>query len=159
MVVHAKLNNSKILSELQYGIIVSSNSVNITNGIIQGTNYVNNTIFINANVSSMILKTVAVNNTGQLYISNSSLNLFLYDLASVIINDSSTNNPNEYGGYLEGSSRLIGINSSFDFLLCEENSSVDLSENCIIDYVSINSTNDVSINNCILDQIGWYSEL
>jgi hypothetical protein len=152
------LNNTKILSELQYGIIVSSNSINITNGIIQGTNYVNNTIFINANVSSMILKHVVVNNTGQLYVSNSSLDLYLFDLASVIINDSSITNSNEYGGYLEDSSRLIGINSSFDFLWCQENSSVDLSENCIIDSILINSTNDVSIDNCILDQIGWYSE-
>ena len=152
------LNNTKILSELQYGIIVSSNSVNITNGIIQGTDYVNNTIFINANVSSMILKHVVVNNTGQLYVSNSSLNLYLYDLASVIVNDSSITNPNEYGGYLEDSSRLIGINSSFNFLWCQENSSVDLSENCTIDSILINSTNDVTINSCILDQIGWYSE-
>ena len=152
------LNNTKILSELQYGDIVSSNSVNITNGIIQGTDYVNNTILINANVSTMILKTVAVNNTGQVYISNSSLNLFLYDLANVIINDSSTSNPNEYGGYLEGSSRLIGINSSFDFLLCLENSSVDLSESCMIYYIFINSTNDISIDKFILEKIGWYSE-
>jgi len=152
------LNNTKILSELQYGIIVSSNSINITDGIIQGTDYVNNTIFINANVSSMILKHVAVINTGQVYISNTSLNLYLYDLASVIINDSSTSTPNEYGGYLEGSSRLIGINSSFNFLWCQENSSVDLSENCMIDSILINSTNDVSIDSCILDQIGWYSE-
>jgi hypothetical protein len=152
------LNNTKILSELQYGIIVSSGSVNITNGIIQGTNYVNNTILINANVSSMILKDVVVNNTGQLYISNSSLNLYLYDLANVIINDSSTNTTNSYVGYLEGSSRLIGINSSFNFLLCQENSSVDLSENCTVQSILVNSTNDVSIDKCILDEIGWHSE-
>ena len=152
------LNNTKILSELHYGIIVSSDSVNITNGIIQGTNYVNNTILINANVSSMILKNVVVNNTGQLYISNSSLNLYLYDLANVIINDSSSNITNSYVGYLEGSSRLIGINSSFRFLLCQENSSVDLSENCTVQSIIINSTNDVSIDKCILDEIGWHSE-
>jgi len=152
------LNNTKILSELQYGIIVYSDSVNITNGIIQGTNYVNNTILINANVSSMILKNVVVNNTGQLYISNSSLNLYLYDLANVIINESSTNTPNSYVGYLEGSSRLIGINSSFRFLFCQENSSVDLSENCTVQSILINSTNDVSIDKCILDEIGWHSE-
>jgi len=152
------LNNTKILSELQYGIIVYSDFVNITNGIIQGTGYVNNTILINANVSNMILKTVVVNNTGQLYISNSSVDFFLYDLANVIINDSSTTTPNEYGGYLEGSARLIGINSSFDFLLCQENCSVDLSESCTVQSFIVNSTNDVSIDNCTIDQIGWHSE-
>jgi len=152
------LNNTKILSELHYGIIVSADSVNITNGIIQGTNYMNNTILINADVSSMTLKNVVVNNTGQLYVSNSSLDLFLYDLANVIINDSSITTPNEYGGYLEGSSRLIGINSSFDFLICQKNSSLDLSENCAIQNMIVNSTNDVSIVNCTLNQIGWHSE-
>jgi len=61
-------------------------------------------------------------------------------------------------GYLEGSSRLIGINSSFLFLLCQENSSVDLSEKCTVQSIIINSTNDVSIDKCILDEIGWHSE-
>lgn len=152
------LNNTKILSELQYGIIVSSDSVNITNDIFEGTNYMNNTIFINASVSNKILKTIVANNTGQVYISNFSCNFFLYDSAKVIINESSTTTSAEYGGYLDGSSKLIGINSSFDFVLCQGNSSVDLSEGCMIVSIYINSTNDVSIDNCILEDVAWHSE-
>ena len=40
------LNNSKITSELYYAIMVYSDSVNITNGLIQGTSYFNNTFLI-----------------------------------------------------------------------------------------------------------------
>jgi len=152
------LNNSKVLSELNYGIIISSGSVNITNGVIQGTSYINNTLLINTNVSKTTLMTVVVNNTGQVLISNFSCNSFLYDNANLIITDTNPASSDSYGIYLEGSSKFTGINSSFGFIICQENSSIDLSEDCFIQSVFIDSMNNIKIKNCTFDSIAWYSE-
>ncbi len=152
------LINSKVLSELNYGIIVSSDSVNITNGVIQGTNYINNTLLINTNVSKTTLMTVVVNNTGQVLISNFSCISFLYDNANLIITDTNPASSDSYGIYLEGSSKFTGINSSFGFIICQENSSIDLSEDCYIQNVFIDSINDIKIKNCTINSIAWYSE-
>ena len=152
------LNSSKILSELNYGIIVYSDSVNITNGVIQGTSYINNTLLINADVSKSTLMTVAVNNTGQVFISNFSCNAFLYDNANLIITDTNPASSDSYGIYLEGSSKFTGINSSFGFIICQENSSIDLSEDCFIQNIFIDSINNIKIKNCTFDSIEWYSE-
>ncbi len=152
------LNNSKVLSELNYGIIVYSGSVNITNGVIQGTSYINNTLLINTDVSKSTLMTVVVNNTGQVLISNFSCNAFLYDNANLNIIDTNPASSDSYGIYLEGSSKFTGINSSFGFIICQENSSIDLSEECYIQSVFIDSMNNIKIKNCTFDSIAWYSE-
>jgi hypothetical protein len=154
------LNNTKVLTEWEYGIIVHSGIVTLTNGNIQGTGYINNTVLINANVSKMVLKTVVVNNTGQIYISNFSCTLFTYNYAKVIINETDALRPNqaEYGGYFSGSTSLIGINSTFDFIYCTENSSLDLFGGCAVDGILLNSSNDVTIENCVISEFGWYTD-
>ncbi|MFX0024467.1 MAG: hypothetical protein ACFE9S_19270 [Candidatus Hermodarchaeota archaeon] len=155
---HCILNNSQVLSELSYGIIVSSDSVNITNGVVEGTSYINNTVLINANVTETTLMSVFVNNTGRVMISNYSCNVFLYDEASLTINDNRPISSDSIGILLEDSARFIGRNSSFGFVFCQENSSIELSENSFIQSAFINSTNDISIDNCTFNSIAWYSE-
>ncbi len=126
--------------------------------MIQGTEYSNNTVFINANVTNRVLTNIMVNNTGNVYISNFSCNFFLYDNANLVINDSNVNTPNQYGGYLQDSSSLTGINASFDVFLCQDNSSLDISQNSHIQTLIVNCTNDISIRNCTVEQITWYSQ-
>lgn len=152
------LNDSQVFSELMYGITVYSDFVNITNGVIEGTSYINNTLLINANVSKRTLVSIVVNNTGRLLISNFSSNLFLYDYANVTITDTNPPSSDGYGAFLEGSSILSGINSSLGFILCQQNSSLLLSEECFIQSLIINSTNTISIDNSTFLTIGWYSE-
>ena len=151
------LNNTKITGELCYGIIVYSDEVNITNGVIEGMSYVNNTVFINANVSKRSLDHIVVNGTASIYISNYSCNLFLFDQANVIVNESSIISPNDYGVILLGSSKLTGINASFDIIMTQEDSSVELYDECQVDELFANSSKDVIISNCILENFGWYS--
>ena len=151
------LNNTKITGELYYGIIVYSDVVNITNGEIEGTNYENNTVFINANVSKRILDHVVVNGTGSIYITNYSCNLFLFDQASAIVNDSTIITSNQHGAFLLGSSKLMGVNTSFDVIIAQEDSSVELYEVCQVDELFANNSQDIIINNCTLENFGWYS--
>jgi len=151
------LNNTQVLSELSYGIIITSGLVNLVDGQVQGSSYINNTVLINANVSNTVLSTIVVNNTGQAYISNFSdyCTLFLYNDANVVVNDSTI--ANEYGVYLEGTASLTGINSSFGFIYSTYNSSLDLSGGSVIQSCLLNNSNDILINNCSIDQLAWYS--
>ena len=151
------LNNTKVISELSYGIIISSGLVNLVDGQVQGSSYMNNTILINANVSKTVLSNVVVNNTGQAYISNfsSECNLFLYNDANVVVNDTTIGN--EYGVYLEGSSNLIGINSSFGFIYSQDDSSIDLSAGSRIESCLLNNSKDIIFDGCFPKEIAWYT--
>ena len=152
------IDNSVVLSELNYGIIISSSSVNITNEVIQGTSYLNNTLLINSNVAETNLLTIVVNNTGHLIISNVSCNIFVYDNAELTISDTNPTKADSNGVFLEGSAKLLGLNSSFGFILCYENATMNLSENCAIQTALINSTNNIQFDNCSFNEIMWYSE-
>jgi len=152
------LNNTRILDDLYYGIKVYSDIVNITDGIIEGTSYESNILLINADINDMHLQTVVVNNSGRVFITNTSCNLYLYDSSVAIINESSLVSKRIYGAYLQDSSKLIGINTSLTSVLCNDNSSLDLNEESNIMMLYANSTNDISIDNCTLDEVRWYSE-
>ncbi|MFX1569079.1 MAG: CARDB domain-containing protein [Promethearchaeota archaeon] len=151
-------DKSEVLSELNYGIIVSSGSVNITNGVIQGTSFLNNTLLINSNVAKTTLMSLTVNNTGKVSIYNFSCNIFVYDNAEFIITDTNPTEADSNGVYLEGSSSFIGSNSSFGFVYCQGNGALNLSKECSIQTLFINSTNNIQINNCSCNEIAWFSE-
>ncbi|TXT62436.1 MAG: hypothetical protein BAJALOKI3v1_580014 [Promethearchaeota archaeon] len=91
----AILNESKILDTLVYGITISSGSVNITNGEIEG-DYLNSTELINSNVSDSNYNYIMVNGTGQLSITNYSCNIFLYDSAKLELNESNITSSTTY---------------------------------------------------------------
>ncbi|MEJ2278618.1 MAG: hypothetical protein P8Y70_12845 [Candidatus Lokiarchaeota archaeon] len=153
----AILNNSTILTDLEYGIIVKTGSLNITNGIINGMEYVNNTEFINANVTNRILYSVVVKNSAQVKVSNFSASFMLFDSANLTIDDKETNSTEESLVLLHDSSHLFALNTSLQGALLLDNSSLEIKDNSNIQTLMLNTTNEAYVENSHIDSFVIYS--
>jgi hypothetical protein len=107
----------------------------------------------------MVLGSVFINNTGQVFVSNFTCIFFIYDYAQLIINETGIDTSIEYGVYFGGFSTLTGINASFNTIYSQHNSSINLSEGCIVGTLIANNSNTVNIDNCIFNDIAWYSDM
>lgn len=157
LTARAVLRESNISSKLQYGIIISSGEVNITNGEIQGS-YINSTHLINSTVSSSSLNNIVVNGTGQLRVSNFSINVFLYDAAKLLINDTAMKSTSEYGCYLQDTSEATMINSTIDFAFSVGDSKLYIDGNSTVNSAMINSSNVVKIQNSNIKYLSMISD-
>ncbi|MBD3198241.1 MAG: hypothetical protein GF317_24545, partial [Candidatus Lokiarchaeota archaeon] len=146
------LNESQVLKSLTYGIIVSSGSVNITNGEIQG-DYLNTTTLINSNVSDSSYNSITVNGTGQLSITNYSSNIFLYDSAQLMINESSINSTAKYTCFIQDSAEIVGNNCSIETLLAYGDARIDLDNKSFVNLALLNNSNENDIRDTVLSQL------
>ncbi|MBD3214019.1 MAG: hypothetical protein GF311_15525 [Candidatus Lokiarchaeota archaeon] len=148
----AIVNESEISNKLTYGLTISSGSVNVTNGEIEG-DYLNTTELINSNVSDSSYDFITVNGTGQLSITNFSCNILLYDAAKLVLNEANINSSATYTCYLQDNSELFGNNCSFESLLAYGESIIKLENGSIVNMAILNTSNLVDIENSSISQL------
>ncbi|MFX1470289.1 MAG: hypothetical protein ACFFB8_16730 [Promethearchaeota archaeon] len=156
------LDQSVITNIYRYGIVAHSGTINIDEGTVTGTGYINNTILINSIAPTPLLVSVAANNSANIIMNNFSCSVYLYDYSSAIIanlTDSSLMYTpfSTFYGTLMDSSFLTLENNDFlsGYLTCIENSKLVL-KNTSLSSLHCDTINSIFINNCSIGDVWTY---